>query len=224
MERRWLERELGAGRSIESIAREAGKHPSTVGYWVDKHGLTSTFAARFAAKGGVDRQRLLELVEAGMTLQQMSAELGLGSAAVRHWMRRYGLKTARARRRAERVADERQILRECVRHGYTLFVRSGRGGRVRCRLCRVEAVSARRRRVKQALIEEAGGCCRLCGYDRLPRALAFHHVDPATKSFGLATQGIARSLEKAREEVRKCVLLCANCHAEVEDGVASIPR
>ena len=28
-----------------------------------------------------------------------------------------------------------------------------------------------------------------------------------------------RSLDKAREEVRKCVVLCANCHAEVEAGL-----
>jgi DNA-directed RNA polymerase subunit RPC12/RpoP len=41
MEADWLRSRLVSGRSIESIAREAGKHPSTVGYWVNKHGLTS---------------------------------------------------------------------------------------------------------------------------------------------------------------------------------------
>ena len=29
-------------------------------------------------------------------------------------------------------------------------------------------------------------------------------------------------LEKLRAEARKCVLLCSNCHAEVESGTASI--
>jgi hypothetical protein len=32
MDRDWLEAQLAAGRSIESIAREVGKHLSTVGY------------------------------------------------------------------------------------------------------------------------------------------------------------------------------------------------
>jgi IS30 family transposase len=32
MDRDWLEAQLSAGRSIESIAREVGKSPSTVGY------------------------------------------------------------------------------------------------------------------------------------------------------------------------------------------------
>jgi hypothetical protein len=83
-------------------------------------------------------------------------------------------------------------------------------------------VTARRRRVKRALVEEAGGRCVLCGYDRFPGALQFHHVDPATKSFALSVQGVARSLEKARAEAAKCVLICANCHAEVEGGLATI--
>ena len=51
MDRDWLEAQLAAGRSIESIAREVGKHPSTVGYWVKKHGLRSQHAAKHAARG-----------------------------------------------------------------------------------------------------------------------------------------------------------------------------
>ena len=84
-------------------------------------------------------------------------------------------------------------------------------------------MTARRRRVKRILVAEHGGSCRLCGYSRSTVALQFHHVDPITKSFALSTQGVARSLEKAREEARKCVLVCANCHAEVEAGLATIP-
>jgi hypothetical protein len=44
MDRDWLEAQLAAGRSIESIAKEVGKHPSTVSYWLKKHGLTSHYA------------------------------------------------------------------------------------------------------------------------------------------------------------------------------------
>ncbi len=72
------------------------------------------------------------------------------------------------------------------------------------------------------LVSEAGGCCRLCGYDRCVAALEFHHLDPTTKQFGVAQQGVARSIERLRVEVRKCVLLCSNCHAEVESGVSAI--
>jgi len=94
--------------------------------------------------------------------------------------------------------------------------------RYRCKRCRSDAVTARRRRVKRALIEEAGGSRVVCGYDRFPGALQFHHLDPAAKSSALSVQGVARSLEKARAEAAKCALVCVNCHAEIEGGVATI--
>jgi hypothetical protein len=34
---------------------------------------------------------------------------------------------------------------------------------------------------------------------------------------------VAIALDRLRGEARKCVLLCSNCHAEVEDGIAAIP-
>ena len=76
--------------------------------------------------------------------------------------------------------------------------------------------------MKEILVAEAGGQCALCGYSRCLAALEFHHVDPSTKRFAVAREGITRSIAKAREEARKCVLLCGNCHAEVEAGVATL--
>jgi hypothetical protein len=84
-------------------------------------------------------------------------------------------------------------------------------------------MKARRRTIKEILVREAGGRCQICGYDRYSAALQFHHVDPGAKSFGLALRGVTRSLDRCREEARKCVLLCANCHAEVEAAVARLP-
>ena len=87
----------------------------------------------------------------------------------------------------------------------------------------MERVAAWRRRTKLRLVTEAGGACAVCGYDRYAGALEFHHVDPSTKSFGLSTRGVTRSIETLRAELDKCVLLCSNCHAEVEGGVTQLP-
>ena len=119
MDRSWLKEQLAAGRSIESIAREVNRDPSTVSYWVHKHGLQSSHAAQHAARGGIERDALEDLVAEGLALQ-------------------------------------------------------------------------------------------------------FHHVDPSTKAFTLR-DGDTRSLARMREEASKCVLLCANCHAEVEAGRARLP-
>jgi transposase-like protein len=222
MDKAALAAELASGRSIESIAREHGRDPSTVAYWVNKHGLVSAHAAKHAARGGIPRERLTELVEAGMTVQRIGEELGRGATTVRYWLKKHGLSTVRAV--AAGPGRPPSIVRRCRTHGYTEHVLTSGGRRYRCRRCRVDAVSARRRRVKRALIEAAGGACRLCGYDRYAGALQFHHVDPAEKAFAIADRGVARSLERALAEARKCVLLCANCHAEIEGGIASMPR
>jgi len=66
-----------------------------------------------------------------------------------------------------------------------------------------EAVMRWRRRAKVRLLEEAGGACYLCGYDRCARALHFHHVDPSTKEYGIARGGITRAIEDLRAEASK---------------------
>lgn len=40
-------------------------------------------------------------------------------------------------------------------------------------------------RRKLKLIEEMGGKCEICGYDKNISALEFHHKDPSQKSFQL---------------------------------------
>jgi transposase len=169
-------------------------------------------------------------VAAGVSLRAIAAELGVSYTTVRHWLGRYGLQTRRpGGRRPEAGAEvpAAVVSRQCKTHGLTAFVREGKRAHYRCRLCRQERVAARRRAIKEILIREAGGACALCGYDRFAGALQFHHVDPTTKSFGIAANGVARSLEACREEARKCVLLCGNCHAEIEWGfkelAASLP-
>ncbi|HUY60071.1 MAG TPA: hypothetical protein VMV16_10210 [Solirubrobacteraceae bacterium] len=110
----------------------------------------------------------------------------------------------------------------CPIHGETEFVLRSDGG-TRCKRCRAAAVIRRRQRVKQILVEEAGGRCVICGYDRYVGGLAFHHLDRATKVTGLAQRGRALAIATLREEAKKCVLLCHNCHAEVEAGLAAVP-
>ena len=74
-------------------------------------------------------------------------------------------------------------------------------------------VSERRRALKRLAVEAAGGACHVCGYSRCVRALAFHHRDAEQKVFGIS-RGNTYSLERILAETAKCVLLCANCHAE----------
>ena len=84
------------------------------------------------------------------------------------------------------------------------------------------AVTKRRRRLKQLAVEHKGGKCFLCGYTRCIWALDFHHIDESQKEFSLSVRGLTRSWEKIKNELDKCVLVCANCHREIHAGVVDL--
>lgn len=86
----------------------------------------------------------------------------------------------------------------------------------------MDYVNRRRRIVKATLVAEAGGRCRICGYDRSTAALQFHHLDPLNKTLQISARCLA--IDTLREEASKCLLLCANCHAELEAGLISADR
>jgi cytochrome c553 len=113
---------------------------------------------------------------------------------------------------------------ECRKHGWVEFGNYLNGGRSRwlCKKCCAEAVTRRHHKVRAILIAEAGGRCAICGYDRCVLNLHFHHVYPEQKSFNM-TVASGKGLKARQEEARKCVLLCANCHGEVEAGIVPSP-
>lgn len=107
------------------------------------------------------------------------------------------------------------MIKECKHHGHTEYALR-KTGRWRCKKCAVDAVTKRRRKVKRLLIEAAGGKCVRCGYDKCQSALEFHHRDREDKSFTISMKQYL-ALDKCLEEIKKCDLVCANCHAEIED-------
>jgi cytochrome c553 len=52
--------------------------------------------------------------------------------------------------------------------------------------------------------------------------LHFHHVDPTKKSFRMSMCA-GKAYTTYQAEARKCVLVCANCHGEIESGMIPSP-
>lgn len=54
--------------------------------------------------------------------------------------------------------------------------------------------------------------CRLCGESH-PACLDFHHLDPEEKEVNVGLMlGKGWSVERMLREIKKCVVLCSNCH------------
>ena len=66
-------------------------------------------------------------------------------------------------------------------------------------------------------------CC-LCGFYEVQEALDFHHVNPQEKSFGISgSLNQTKSLAAQLQELKKCILVCANCHRGIHAGIYMVP-
>ena len=86
-----------------------------------------------------------------------------------------------------------------------------------CYDCMPDGVQLRRGDFIAKLKIKEGGKCIRCGYDKCISALEFHHKDPSKKDFGISDDNMR--LKEAVEEVKKCILICSNCHREFHAGL-----
>jgi hypothetical protein len=61
--------------------------------------------------------------------------------------------------------------------------------------------------------------CSMCGYNKCYGALEFHHIDGSNKEGNINSMARDRDKTKAMAEVKKCILVCANCHREIHYGL-----
>jgi hypothetical protein len=159
----------------------------------------------------MDRAKLTEAVERGLTQMQIASEFGIGQTATRYWLNKFGLET----KRPVRLGCTNCIFKVCGRE----FVYGRRAGH-RLEMCNSCGVNIRRFALKEKCVQYKGGKCSKCGYDRCIIALEFHHINPNAKEFTIAGRHCIK-WSRIKEELDKCILLCANYHREEEFIVAS---
>lgn len=81
-----------------------------------------------------------------------------------------------------------------------------------CQSAYMKAQYHKKKEIVQSMKAEAK--CAKCGESR-GYVLDYHHIDPTTKEASIAriTSNTYR-LDGVLDEIKKCVVLCANCHRE----------
>jgi len=88
-----------------------------------------------------------------------------------------------------------------------------------------EKVKLWRQQTKKRIVKAFGGSCGICGYSRCNDSLALHHINPEEKDFSLgAIRANACSWAKIVVELRKCILVCHNCHSEIHAGLSHVSK
>lgn len=90
---------------------------------------------------------------------------------------------------------------------------------------RSDYVKQWRKSSKQRIISSMGGACCICGYNKCDSSLAMHHLDPSKKDFNFGSvRASPVNWNSIVEELRKCILVCHNCHCEIHAGVTPVPE
>ena len=109
----------------------------------------------------------------------------------------------------------------CVVCGSRLTGRQTKFCSPACKNKDLQSYEAQKRRglaKKLEIVVSAGGCCSICGYHQNLAALVFHHIDSSSKDFKLDMRSLSnRKLDPVLAEIDKCILVCANCHAELHN-------
>ena len=87
--------------------------------------------------------------------------------------------------------------------------------RANCKSCHSKAMKDKYHKNKELLNDAKKNLsCEKCGYNKCLEALEFHHIDSTTKINTVARLSVHSNIETATQEMKKCIVLCANCHRE----------
>lgn len=160
---------------------------------------------------GMNKQAIIDQIQT-KSLRAAAASLGVSYTTIRYWIKTYKIVVPQYHSKcancsttfAQRRGNPRKLCNKC----FDKFVSCANMNRTRA----VRQSSLRR---KAFVVRLLGGKCSVCGYDKNTSALEFHHIDPKLKSFMVNAKTLSeRALPEIEAELKKCVLMCRNCHAE----------
>lgn len=85
-----------------------------------------------------------------------------------------------------------------------------------CKSCLLDFQKQRWKSRKADAVNLFGGKCCMCGYNKNLAALDFHHLDPTIKEYNW-NRLCQFPWDKIVLELKKCILVCRNCHAELHN-------
>lgn len=176
----------------------------------------------------MDKEYLESLIEEGLSTYKIADRVGKCQTTVRYWIRKYNLCDK------YKITKENKTVNKCYGNicadcGISISSENGyfRKNRNRyqsyCKNCIALKSFENRLNFKKKAVNYKGGSCSKCGYIKNVASLEFHHVNPAQKEIQ-PSKLVAKTWEYARQELDKCVILCANCHREEHHRLDTIKK
>ena len=144
------------------------------------------------------KEVLEEYISEGLSLREIGEKVGLSGQGVWRYTKKYNLSTKKV--------GLTHLCKVCNEKDPEKFHNRNKTTCAKCE----QRIWKRKR--KQFAVDYLGGKCIHCGYNKYIEALDFHHINPDEKEYTICM--MSTDIEKFKNELDKCILLCANCHRE----------
>lgn len=176
--------------SYTDIAKEFNMAITTVKRTLKLAGLKTKYNP--FARVNLNINDVTQLVNENCSTYDIAKKLNTSQTNVRYWLKKWKLKT-----KSKYSGYKDPALRKLASNNYGSQKKRGLDRKI-------------------MFINQLGGKCSICGYNKNYGALTFHHLNPNEKEITLDMRRMSNnSMEKLQEEVNKCQLLCHNCHMEL---------
>ena len=226
-----LEKLIDEGYTQKKIAEKYDVGRTTIQRWLKKYDLKTTTSRTKGILDEHSKPELENLVNQGLSLNDMCKKYGISDDSVRYWLNKFDLKTKNKsfedgnHKIAGSTYDYTLTERKCSKCKTTksineFYKRSDRKGQVQsiCKTCN----NSFRKPIKSLAVKYKGNKCEICDNTYCYASFDFHHKNPKEKDFSLSSSSSKRycsSLDKIKDELDKCHLLCVNCHRETHYGL-----
>lgn len=167
----------------------------------------------------MNKDTLLQLIENKKSSREIASALNISTTSVYYWLNKYDLKTyysTRVIKSDTRECTHCNTIKPLSEFGYKNAAKTRQS--FICRCCVNAKIRLRAKSLKLLCVSYKGGKCNICSYNRCLYALEFHHINQNEKEFEITGFKSTSLTAKLRNELDKCVLLCANCHREAHFG------
>lgn len=164
---------------------------------------------------------LKKYIELNYSIANLASHFNKGKSTIRYWLKKYELKTTHKYikykiNNGKKICSkckENKLIQEYGMHGLNI--------RNICKKCHNNLCNSYKLKNnnKGNLVKYKGGKCEICNIvSKVYDIYDIHHKNPKIKEFSLSSKKNVK-LDKLKDELNKCHLLCANCHCETHNGM-----
>jgi hypothetical protein len=164
-------------------------------------------------------------IKLNKTAKELANFFGKSITTIRYWLQKWQLQ-AFSKCKRNVIIDGFKVCSKChINKSINNYTARGKSKyRGACKLCTNTKINRQTRNnknniLKQKLVTFKGGKCEICSIKTVHTGIYdFHHKDPSLKEYSIGTKRHS-NIEKYKNEIDKCHLLCSNCHREVHGGL-----